>query len=187
MFSVRQAKQYPLKRITHRRNAMMLVRLVLDSRILIDLVGPETVFAQELKTKCAELHRENFRWLLDPARISIDGPARKRALDIFALLGSSSRWGEIELLLRECMRPSAVLMDPADGPSMRSEVDVSYLSLDTDLSEPPGFGLRPCRAEYRSLLPAFVVCGPIIWRNTDLRVHTGKQKADTVDRRLSKK
>jgi hypothetical protein len=147
---------------------MMLIRLVLDSKILIDLVAPESVFAKKLKVKCSGLHKKNFPWLLDPARITIGEPVRKRALDIYNKLNWSTRWREMELLMRECMRPCAALMDPTLAPSMRCEVDATYLGPDANPNEQPEFVL-PCR-EYRSRLPETVVCGPVEWQNTDWHV-----------------
>jgi hypothetical protein len=90
MFSVRQAEQYPTKRITYCRNAMMLIRLVLDSSILIDLMAPDTVFAKKLKAKCEDLHK-NFPWLLDPLRISVDESVKTKATDIYDKDGPGGR------------------------------------------------------------------------------------------------
>jgi hypothetical protein len=166
MFSVRQAEQYPTKRITYRRNSMMLVRLVLDSSILIDLIAPDTVFAKKLKAKCADLHQKNFPWLLDPSRISIDESVKARATDIYTKDESGGRWKETELLLRECIRPCAALMDPNLTLSTMCEVNVSYLDPDAHVGVLPGFTSHT-RRDYRSRLPIAVVCGPVEWQNMD--------------------
>jgi hypothetical protein len=150
---------------------MMLVRLVLDSCILIDLMAPGTVFAKKLKAKCAQLHKENFPWLLDPARISINESVKARATDIYDERESRGRWKEAELLLRECMRPCAALMDPNLTPSTMCEVNMSYLEPDADVGLQPRFEIRPWR-EHRNLLPATIVCGPVEWENTDQSVAT---------------
>ena len=159
---MRQAEQYPLKRVACRRSAMMLVRLVLDSSILIDLMAPQTVFAKKLKAKCAKLHQDNFPWLLDPTRISIG-----RAADMYKEDEPRGRWKEPELLLRECMRPCAAMMDVNLTSSTLCEVNISYLEPDADVGRQPEFSVRPLRA-YRDLLPAVIVCGPVRWQNTDL-------------------
>lgn len=173
---MRQAEQYPLKRVACRRNAMMLVRLVLDSSILIDLMAPGTVFARKLKAKCAELHRENFPWLLDPASISLGEFVKARATDIYDEDTPTGRWKDAELLVRECMRPCAALMDPKLTPSTICEVNMSYLEPDADAGRQPGFAIRPWR-EHRNLLPAVVICGPVEWQNTDVSVDTTQPEA----------
>jgi hypothetical protein len=185
MFSVRQAEQYPTRRIASRRNAMMLLRLVLDSSILIDLMAPNTVFAKKLKAKCADLHQKNFPWLLDPRRISIDESVKVRATDIYNDNASRGRWKETELLLRECMRPCAAFMDPELTPSTMCEVNMSYLEPDAHVGRLPGFTSHP-RREYRNLLPTTVVCGPVEWQNTDRFVDIFKPKDGPKNRRLSK-
>jgi hypothetical protein len=185
MFSVRQAEQYPLKRIASRRNAMMLVRLVLDSSILIDLMAPNTIFAKKLKAKCADLHQKNFPWLLDPTRISIDESVKARATDIYNDNASRGRWKETELLLRECLRPCAAFMDPELTPSTMCEVNMCYLETGAHVGRLPGFTSQP-RREYKNLLPAAVVCGPVEWPNTDLFVAAFKPKDGPRNRRLSK-
>jgi len=168
---MRQAEHNPLKRIACRRNAMMLVRLVLDSSILIDLMAPGTVFARKLKAKCAKLHKENFPWLLDPARISILEPVEGRDTDIYNENEPTGRWKEAELLLRECMRPCAALMDANLTQSIMSEVDICYLKPDADVGREPWFTVRHSRP-YKNLLPAVIVCGPVRWQNTDFSATT---------------
>ncbi|KAG9589091.1 hypothetical protein KCU77_g9962, partial [Aureobasidium melanogenum] len=166
LFSIERATRLSPKRITSCRNAMMLVRLVLDSRILIDLVHPKSTFARKLRAKCADLHKKNFSWLLDPAHISLDEAVEARATDIYSKDTSNGRWREVEMLLRECMRPCAALMDPSPTLSTMYEVDSSYFQPDADLRQQPEFKLRPWRT-HKSLLPTTVVCGPIAWVNHD--------------------
>ncbi|KAH0364968.1 hypothetical protein KCU65_g6402, partial [Aureobasidium melanogenum] len=167
LFSVQRASRLSPKRITSCRNAMMLVRLVLDSRILIDLVtNPGSTFAKKLKAKCADLHKKNFSWLLELEYIRLDESVKARATDIYSKDTLSGRWRETEMLLRECMRPSAALKDSSRTLSTMYEVDSSYFKPDADLRQQPEFNLRPWRA-HKNLLPTNVVCGPIAWVNHD--------------------
>lgn len=166
MFSVQRAKRLSLKRITSCRNVMLLVRLVLDSRILIDLVHPESNFARELKATCADLHKKNFSWLLDPACISLDKSVKARATDIYSKDTLNGRWRDIEMLLRECMRPCTSLMDTYPALLTMYEVDSAYFQPDADPCQQPDFSLRP-RRTHKDLLPTTLVCGPVAWLNYD--------------------
>lgn len=164
---------------------MMLVRLVLDSSILIDLMASGTVFARKLKAKCVGLHKENFPWLLDPSRISIGESVKARAADIYNENESRGRWNEAELLVRECMRPCAALMDANLTSWTLCEVNISYLEPDADVGRQPEFALRPLRA-YSNLLPAVIVCGPVRWQNTDLSVTAAMPNVGLADQKSRK-
>ena len=134
-------------------------------------MAPQTVFAKKLKAKCAKLHKDNFPWLLNPARINIGEPVKARATDMYNKHEPRGRWKESELLLRDCMRPCAALMGANLTSSTLCEVDISYLEPDADIGRQPEFAMRPLRA-YRDLLPAVIVCGPIQWQNTDFSATT---------------
>lgn len=95
------------------------------------------------------------------------------------------RWKETELLLRECMRPCAALMDPHLTLSTMYEVILSYLEPDAHVGRLPGFTSHT-RHEYRDVLPAAVVCGPVVWQNTDLHVATSTPKFDPEIQKSSK-
>lgn len=182
---MRQAEHYPIKRVACRRNAMMLVRLVLDSSILIDLMAPGTIFARKLKAKCAELHRENFPWLLDPASIKLGDFVKARATDIYNGDAQTGRWKEAEVLIRECMRPCTALIETKLTSSTICEVSMSYLEPDADAGRQPGFAICPWR-EHQDLLPAVIVCGPVQWLNPDLDVTTATPRADSANHKSCK-
>lgn len=164
---------------------MMLVRLALDSSILIDLMSAETVFAKKLKVKCAKLHKEEFPWLLDPARINIGDFVKSRASDICNEGMPRGRWKETDVLMRECMRPCAALMDPSLMSSTLYEVNMSYLEPGADVGRQPEFMMRPLRT-YRDFSPAAIVCGPVRWQNMNLSNTTAGPNADPAKRRSSK-
>jgi hypothetical protein len=128
MFSVRRVTNHPeyvhktkritlchrAKQITLRRDEILLLRLIIDSKILVDLLtGPSSTFALKLKAKCADLHREQFSWLLDPAYINIDPALDKRTFSILDETTKSGRWVQIEWLMRQALRPCAAVMDPS--------------------------------------------------------------------------
>ena len=178
MFSSRRATKNSTKPLSSHRDEMMLVRLVLDSRFLVDLVtDPDSTFARKLKSKCAKPHGENFSWLLDPALISLDESAKARATDIYSKNWNNGRWKETELLMRECLRPCAALMDPSQTMSTMYEVDVAYFRPGVKSYQQPGFNLRTFRI-HKNLLPATVVCLPFGWKNRD-GVDEDSNKQDT--------
>lgn len=181
MFSSRRATKDSSKPLRSYRDEMMLVRLVLDSEFLVDLVtDPDSTFARKLKSKCAKLHKENFFWLLEPAFIRLDESVKARATDIYSKNRNNGRWKETELLMRECLRPCAALMDPSLPMSTMYEVDVAYFRPDVKSYQQPGFSLRTFRI-HENLLPATVVCRPFGWKNWDGidEAHSKTHKQDT--------
>lgn len=119
MYSVRRATKHPTyvaknKRITCHRDEVLLLRLVIDFRIIVDLVtNPQGAFARRLKTKCVRLHRKNFSWLLDPALINLDNVLRARPASVRCEETQNGHWKQALLLMEEYERPCAALMDPS--------------------------------------------------------------------------
>lgn len=181
MFSIRRASKGFSMGLSSHRDEIMLVRLVLDSRFLVDLVTEQnSTFARKLRSKCAELHKKNFFWLLDPALISLNESVKARATDLYSKNWNNGRWKETELLTRECIRPCAALMDPSLTMSTMYEVDVAYFRPDVKLYQQPGFNLRRFRV-HENLLPATVLCQPFGWKNKDGidEAHSDTHKQDT--------
>jgi len=179
MFSVRRATNHPeyvyktrritlfrrTKRITLRRDEILLLRLVIDSRILVDLVtDPKSTFAVKLKAKCADLHTEQFSWLLDPTAVSIDGALDERTPSVLSISTTSGHWVQIEWLMQQCLRPCAAIMKPSL--SAAYEVVKSYLLPHADLVQQPEFFARVPLA-HESRLPTYVVCNTYLWWNFD--------------------
>ncbi|THZ81481.1 hypothetical protein D6C84_06549 [Aureobasidium pullulans] len=170
MYSVRRATKHPTyvaknKRITCHRDEVLLLRLVIDSRIIVDLVtNPRGAFAQRLKTKCARLHRKNFSWLLDPALINLDNVLRARPASIQCEETQNGHWKQALLLMEECERPCAALMDPSL--SVMTRVMVPYCWTDANLRQQPGF-IRKSTKAHENRLPAAVTFGSWAWWNPD--------------------
>lgn len=168
MFSVRRAlwcQGYVNKgqRITCKRDEVLLLRLVIDSIILVDLVtDPQSTFAWKLKAKCTQMHQEKFSWLLDPA--TIDMTLGHRAPSIWSRVTPSGYWAQVEWLMRQSMRPCAALMD--QSVSVEYEVRRASSLPKANLLQQPEFFLR-CRLPHRDLLPKFVVCNDYQWWNPD--------------------
>jgi hypothetical protein len=76
-------------------------------------------------------------------------------------------------------------MDPNLTASVLCEVNMSYLEPDARVGRLPGFTSRT-RRQYLNLLPAAVVCGIVVWQNTDLHAATGTPKYDPEIQRSSK-
>ncbi|THX00684.1 hypothetical protein D6D13_09375 [Aureobasidium pullulans] len=170
MYSVRRATKHPTyvaknKRITCHRDEVLLLRLLIDSRIIVDLVtNPQGAFARRLKTKSVRLHRKNFSWLLDPALINLDNVLRARPASVRCEETQNGHWKQALLLMEECERPCAALMDPSL--SVMTRVMVPYLWTDANLRQQPGFGRKRTKA-HENRLPAAVTFGCWAWWNPD--------------------
>lgn len=170
MFSVRRATKglkgfYKGQYIACYRDEVLLLRLVIDSRILVDLVtDSQSTFAWKLKAKCAKMHQAKFSWLLDPATINIDKGLDQRAPSICSGSTLSGYWRQVEWLMRQSMRPCTALMEPSM--SAAYEVRRAYFSQKTNLRQQPEFFLRPT-LPHKDLLPKFVVCNDYKWWNPD--------------------
>ncbi|KAI5274911.1 hypothetical protein E4T47_02161 [Aureobasidium subglaciale] len=171
MFTVRHIKAksgflHRSRRMLDRRSELQLLRLVLDSRILIDRVAdPHSAFAVELKAECALLHMANFQWLLDPTLINT-----YRVMEWGSVSSmvdpdiDTGHWKHAQLLIDECQRPCAALMDPALP--TRYEVHPRYFHKGTKLCQQPGFTIL-AESSHRNLLPKKVTLGRLTWDNPD--------------------
>ncbi|THX14821.1 hypothetical protein D6C86_09571 [Aureobasidium pullulans] len=170
MFSVRRATKHPTyvaknKRITCHRDEVLLLRLILDSRIIVDLVtNPHGAFARRLKAKCAKLHRKNFSWLLDPALINTDNILRARPASINSGDTEVGHWKQAVLLMEECERPCSALMDPSMSTMWRAMT--GYFFTDANIRQQPGFINAATRA-HTDRLPTAVGFGLWAWWNPD--------------------
>jgi hypothetical protein len=193
MFSVRRVMNYQgyvhkttrialhhrPRQIILRRDALLLLRLVIDSRILINLLtDPRSDFAMKLKVKCAVVHRDQFPWLLDPAYINIDPALVKSLPSILDETTRSGHWVQVEWLMQQAMRPCAAVMDPAL--SAAREVDKSYLLEHADFSQQPNFCVRIPQT-YVDGLPKHVGCNGYRWLNSDrfIKIYTWNGRPST--------
>lgn len=179
MFSVRRVTNHPEyaserkriaihdrpNRITNRRDEVLLLRLIIDSRILVDLLtDSHSTFALKLKAKCAKLHKEQFSWLLDPTYISIDPALDSRKPSILSNTHASGHWSQVEWLMQQALRPCVAIMKP----SLSAEFVVvqHYLLPQANLVHQPEFFLRYATGHV-SKLPVYVICNGYSWYNFD--------------------
>ncbi|THY23676.1 hypothetical protein D6D00_06075 [Aureobasidium pullulans] len=161
MYSVRRATKHPTyvaknKRITCHRDEVLLLRLVIDSRIIVDLVtNPRGAFAWRLKTKCARLHRKNFSWLLDPALINLD-KRPPRSTSQHPMRRNSERTLETGFVVDGGMRAT---MRCVDG-SLLVGHDQSHGALLLDGRKPPPTA-RFHQEEHQSSRKPFASCGDL--------------------------
>lgn len=179
MFSVRRVVNHPeyaskpkriaihhrSNSITNRRDEVLLLRLVIDSRILVDfLTDPQSTFALKLKARCARLHRKQFSWLLDPTYINIDPALDSRKPSISSNSHASGHWPQVEWLMQQALRPCAAIMKPSL--SANHVVAQVYLLPNANLVQRPEFFIRYATGHV-SKLPVYVICNGYSWYNFD--------------------
>lgn len=153
------------KRITGRRDEILLLRLFVDSRIIVDLTTDSLLLTQKLKAKCARLHKENFPWLIDLKLLSIDEALDERAPSVCNKSTTPrGEWMQVAWLMRQCTRPCTTLMDASL--SATYEVCISYFLPNANVRQPPVF-LSRLPLFHIDLLPAFVFCNGFRWCNLD--------------------
>lgn len=179
MFSVRRVTIHPEyackpkriaihhspNRITNRRDGVLLLRLIIDSNILVDLLtDSQSTFALKLKPKCARLHKEQFSWLLDPTYISIDPALDSRTPSILSNTHANGHWPQVEWLMQQALRPCALISKP----SLSAEYVVVqvYLLPQANLVQRPEFFMRFATGHV-SKLPVYVICNGYSWYNFD--------------------
>ncbi|KAI5255284.1 hypothetical protein E4T42_01870 [Aureobasidium subglaciale] len=171
MFSVRYVTArtwyiFRIKRIMHNRSDLQLLRSVLDSQILVDILAgsSQTNFGIKLKERCAEVHGWYFHWLLPPNLIDTHRVVQCSPSSISSGTANLGEWSQAKLLLNECRRPCVELMNPAL--SSRYRVDRGYFLRDTKLNQQPGFAIME-ELPHRNLLPDWVTLGTCTWANPD--------------------
>jgi hypothetical protein len=171
------------KLITLRRDEILLLRLIIDSRILIDLLtDPQSTLAVKLKAKCADLHREHFPWLLDPVCINIDLALDVRRPSILDESTTNGHWIQVEWLMQQALRPCAEVMDPSL--SAAHEVVKAYLLPHTDPLQQPNFYVRIPLA-HMDTLPYRITCNTYRWYNFDHVIEMYRVRGDVVETYLS--
>ncbi|THY19075.1 hypothetical protein D6D01_07141 [Aureobasidium pullulans] len=138
---------------------------VLNSRIIVNLVtNPHGAFARRLKANCAKLHRKNFSWLLDPALINTDNILRARPASIHSGDTEVGHWKQAVLLMEECERPCAALMESSLSTMWRAMT--GYFFTDANIRQQPGF-INAATRVHTDRLPTAVGFGLWAWWNPD--------------------